>query len=285
MGTQVNLFSLYYSAYFNFVKMQSSGNDFILCYRNKIDLTPDRVRFLCNRRLGVGCDQILSIEGHEENKIQIRIYNQDGSTARNCVNGLCAVMSHFFNYHTAYEECVVTYLHADGDLSFKGKADYTSGKIHIEIPSVLVKYDNGEEYIDIGNLHKVVVKESGVASFPLDVDERADEKFNVNYIKVIGDKKIGVTTVERGAGKTLSCGSGSCASAVYAVHNGLIEGNVVEVVSEGTEAVMSIDSSDEQGISIRCNKIGENEYSVIYESNSLESFVGNLPLDRIRQLP
>ena len=74
-----------------FTKMQGLGNDFVVidAVRQPLSLTAAQVRALADRRLGVGCDQVLLAEpsAREDADFFYRIYNADGSTAEQCGNG------------------------------------------------------------------------------------------------------------------------------------------------------------------------------------------------------
>ena len=74
-----------------FVKMHAIGNDFVLIdnMSRKLDLGVEQVRLLADRRLGIGCDQLLVVEpaGNSHADVRARIFNQDGSEVGQCGNG------------------------------------------------------------------------------------------------------------------------------------------------------------------------------------------------------
>ena len=77
-----------------FDKMQAQGNDFVIlnALTHKLpDLTNTLIRQLTERRYGIGCDQLLVLQPHETAHAKLCIFNNDGSEAMNCGNGLRCV--------------------------------------------------------------------------------------------------------------------------------------------------------------------------------------------------
>src|SRR3954466_456407 len=74
-----------------FTKMHGQGNDFVVVdgIRERVALTPAQVRFIADRHLGVGCDQLLLVEraASQENDFRYRIFNADGGEVEQCGNG------------------------------------------------------------------------------------------------------------------------------------------------------------------------------------------------------
>ena len=77
-----------------FVKMQAQGNDFVIL-DGVADaapaLTQDLIQNICDRHFGIGCDQLLVLQSHNQADVLMLIYNADGSQAANCGNGLRCV--------------------------------------------------------------------------------------------------------------------------------------------------------------------------------------------------
>ena len=74
-----------------FTKMQGAGNDFVMlnAYDKPLELTTEQIRRICDRRFGVGCDQLLVVEKStlENVDFRYRIFNQDGGEVEMCGNG------------------------------------------------------------------------------------------------------------------------------------------------------------------------------------------------------
>ena len=77
--------------YLNFTKMHGLGNDFIVIdsLSQAVDLNSEKIKFLANRNLGVGCDQVLIIEPPKKPNVDFnyRIFNSDGNEVQQCGNG------------------------------------------------------------------------------------------------------------------------------------------------------------------------------------------------------
>jgi len=185
----------------HFTKMQAQGNDFVVLDGRKRRLPAldvESIRTLSDRRLGVGCDQVLVMEpGGERSDAVLRVFNSDGSEAANCGNGLRCIA------HLLLEE--------RGTESVSIELD---GRIHSAERSGLgIRVHMGEACIhthtatytdvEIGNLHRVIFETGG--SMPTDR--------NIEIVGGMVGDEVYVEIIERGAGRTPACGSGACAVA------------------------------------------------------------------------
>jgi diaminopimelate epimerase len=236
--------------------MQGIGNDFILIddlgKNVPSPLTPAVAKRLCDRRFGIGADQILWLRRPEGPQADARmeILNADGSTAEMCGNGIRAVG---------------LYLFREGPR--RGKAEYAietlGGMKRVEVHGDQVTVDmgapglgenlsgNGEELeiageglrffeVSMGNPHAVFFVED-VASIPLEklgplVEKhpRFPNRTNVEFVEILNANEIRVRVWERGAGVTLACGTGACASAVAALAKTQVSGKVAVHLPGGT---------------------------------------------------
>lgn len=234
---------------FSFIKLNSAGNDFILFDRKfnpSIELYPELIQKLCNRRTGIGADGILLISDLTGYSFDMQYFNADGSTGVLCANGArCALRYAFISGRI------------DGGLSkFKSNGiDYTGKivddklvKLFLNSPKKLkinfkIKVADqliNASYVDTGAPH-VIIKISDVLknpnrldSFYNNIDEvpvfqlgrdiRYSKDFtpegtNVNFID-IQDDMIKIRTYERGIeDETLACGTGSVAAALISYFN------------------------------------------------------------------
>lgn len=183
-----------------FTKMQAQGNDFVILDNraNKLpELTREFIREISERRYGIGCDQLLIISPDDDADLRLRIFNNDGSEAENCGNGL---------------RCIA-HLLSDGDSSLTlsirmmdrlVQTEKDGGRIRVHMGAVTVT-DHTEKHVDIelGNPHRIFFE--ATEKFP---DDR-----NIEIISgQVGDD-VYVDIIERGAGRTPACGSGACAIA------------------------------------------------------------------------
>jgi diaminopimelate epimerase len=228
----------------NFTKIVGSGNDFILIdNRNNIFDAKNKilVKQLCKRITGIGADGIILIEPSTIADFKMRILNSDGSEAEMCGNGArCAV---FFAYHKKIAEKNMKFETLAGIIegeileSKNADSEYasstTSGCVKVKmIDPHSIKTDLFLDLPDLGQVN-VYSMNTGVPhaviftnNIRLDVQEigsfvRYNQAFmpagtNVNFVKIKDENEIIVRTYERGVeAETLSCGSGSTASALF----------------------------------------------------------------------
>lgn len=235
----------------DFVKMHGLGNDFIIVRASSFDdagrLKP-YAESLCHRNFGIGADGLVAVGKDENADIFMRIFNADGSEAEMCGNAIRCVAK------LAYEEKIV----GKKRISVRTLAGLRCAEI-IPGPDdrvVAVRVDMGEpvlkrEHIPVqgegdvivikarvstgeleftavsmGNPHCVVFVED-VLNFPvtalgpeLENHTLFPARTNVEFVQVLNEKEMLMRVWERGAGVTLACGTGACASLVAAVLNG-----------------------------------------------------------------
>jgi len=183
-----------------FTKMQAQGNDFIVLNGLTTEiptLTTEFVRRITERRYGIGCDQLLVLEKSETADAAMRIFNSDGSEAANCGNGLRCV-GHLLMKQLGKE--YVSIALADRN----AYAETTINGICVDMGAATVT-DSTESHVDIniGNKHRVFFE--AIEAFPTDR--------NVEIVTGQIASHVYIDIIERGAGHTLACGSGACATA------------------------------------------------------------------------
>ena len=254
-----------------FQKMHGLGNDFILMDEidpKKYDLNALAIK-LCDRHQGIGADGIILILPSEIADVKMRIINSDGSEPEMCGNGIRCFAKYVYDnrINTAklftietgagvmipelivenekvlfvkvnmgapqLERSEIPMLGAAGKvinepLQIAGK-DYKITSLLMGVPHTIVFIESLEEdeLILIG---KQIEKHP---SFP--------KGTNVNFVTVLNDHEISVRTWERGAGRTLACGTGSCASAVASALNGLTGNEVTVHLALGDLFIETID--------------------------------------------
>ena len=239
----------------SFTKMHGNGNDFIVIdCRDKdrdrqLSSVSELSRRLCDRRFGIGADQVLLLYGSDRADFMMRIFNADGSEVEMCGNGI---------------RCFAKYIW-DRGLSSKNVLDVETlaGRIRPEKAGDMVKVDMGRPELDgrkipvsldglikdyplriedreftitcvsMGNPHAVIVVDD-VAQFdvrrygpPLEIHQLFPKRINVEFIQVVDPKTIKMRVWERGSGETMACGTGACAAAVASNLKGLTEKKVV----------------------------------------------------------
>ena len=248
-----------------FTKMHGTGNDFVMLngVTQPINLSPEQLRGLADRRFGIGADQILLVEPSQQADVDFhyRIFNSDGGEVEQCGNGA---------------RCFVKFAHDEGLTSKPMIRVQTSGGI-IE-PRL---HDNGEVTVDMGvprfhpaaagfdssGLRPIVEHEQPL--WPLDVGNSAPvavlsmgnphavqtvrdvesaavtidgplierhyrfrDRVNAGFMQIVDRHCIRLRVWERGAGETLACGTGACAAVVSGIRRGLLD-TPVKVIARG----------------------------------------------------
>ncbi len=215
-----------------FEKYHGTGNDFII-FENSQGFDPSKLaQNVCNRHFGIGSDGIMLVERSDIADVKMVFYNADGSIAPMCGNGV-RCFAKYVHDHNIVSDNEFNVETLAGIMKVKLKNDekqITQVTINLGYPN----FDNvaGEVTLEVdetpfdlstltmGTLHSVIFTKDLDA---LDIDKygKAIEshslfplKINVNFVEVIDASNIKVSTFERGVGRTLSCGTGSAASAV-----------------------------------------------------------------------
>ena len=242
-----------------FEKYQGAGNDFVIVSEKELieKGIPEYGEFasqVCNRHFGIGADGLIILK-YVASMPFMFFFNADGSQAPMCGNGIRCFSHYLVNNHLIDgNEFVVKTV--PGDLTIRvnydeEKDDFSArvnmGKPIFNIKELIntekeqflrekINIDGKEieiSYIFMGTDHSVIF----VNDFSdYDIDEIGEKienytdlfpkKVNVNFVKVYDRKRMEVITWERGAGRTLACGTGATASAVLAKTFGFVDDKV-----------------------------------------------------------
>ena len=244
--------------------MHGAGNDFVVIdgVRQDVYLKPEQLRLLADRHFGIGCDQILLVKksSNEEADFRYLIFNADGGEVEQCGNGArCFVRFVHDHKLTSKREIVVETksglisprLEEDGRVTVNmGKPIFEAVLIPFEtdtddvIQSLQVNNQNLQiTAVSMGNPHAVHIvddiEHAAVATLgPLiENHPRFPKRVNAGFMQVIDRSHIKLRVYERGAGETMSCGTGACAAVVSGIRRGLLD-SVVQVATHG--GVLSI---------------------------------------------
>lgn len=253
-----------------FTKMHGAGNDFVVLDRinQQFHLTAEQLRFLADRHFGVGCDQILLVEKAQspEADFRYRIFNADGGEVEQCGNGArCFVRYVHSRGLTAKREIVVETksglispcLTEDGQVTVNmGSPIFDPIRIpficdHDEITHVLKVGTADVEVgvVSMGNPHAVQlvdnVETAPVSLFGPLIEHHAKfpKRVNAGFMQIVDREHIKLRVYERGAGETLSCGTGACAAVVTGIRRGLLNATV-QVVTRGGTLSINWDGND-----------------------------------------
>jgi diaminopimelate epimerase len=249
-------------------KLHATGNDFLVYLaldRNAPELGAAEAAWLCDRHRGVGADGLITISaGRDGVDCTMTLRNSDGGLAEMSGNGArCLAWVAARAGLLRGDELVVdtgggrrditVERDANGDVTAAevdmGAITFEPAQIPVDAPSALdleVSVD-GVSYrgdaAGIGNPHIVLLVDDPT-QVPVTVhgpviehDPRFPHRVNVEFVAVTGPDRVQMRVWERGAGETLSCGTGACASAAVASRRGLVGEKVAVDVLGGTLAV------------------------------------------------
>ncbi len=248
-----------------FTKMHGLGNDFVVldARRGEIDLGEERARAIADRRLGIGCDQILVIEpapngpGEIKADVFLRILNADGGEVEACGNGTRCVAA-LIMAETGSEAVtietragVLAATNAgDGNFSVDMgpvNLDWQAIPLAEEADTLNLNIEAGglvdPVAVNVGNPHAVFFVNDADA-VPLEdlgpeVETHAlfPERTNVEVAQILPNGHIRLRVWERGVGITRACGSGACAAVVAANRRHLAEREAIVVLDGGALAI------------------------------------------------
>ncbi|HZI83511.1 MAG TPA: diaminopimelate epimerase [Casimicrobiaceae bacterium] len=243
----------------HFTKMQGLGNDFVVldATRARIDLDAGAIRRLADRRFGVGCDQVLTVEKPTRPDVDFRyrIFNADGGEVEQCGNGARCFLQ-FVRARGLTDKRTIRVETAGGiiepSLADDGQVTVDMGKPEFrpaEIPFIggsgavvePLEVDGATimvSVLSLGNPHAVQQVED-VDAAPvtrqgprIEMHPRFPKRVNAGYMQVVDRANIRLRVWERGVGETLSCGTGACAAAVAGIRRGSID-SPVHVATRG----------------------------------------------------
>ncbi|MEG2350761.1 MAG: diaminopimelate epimerase [Hungatella sp.] len=243
-------------------KYHGLGNDYLVFdpNKNQLKLTAENVRLVCDRHFGVGSDGILEGPILEQEQMQVKIWNPDGSIAKKSGNGVRIfakylkdagyVQKTHVTLSTQGGEVGVQYLNEEGTRmkASMGKVSFWSD----EVPVTGVRREVVNETMifgkipyrvtcaSVGNPHCVIflneISQDIVTRIGKN-SESADyfpERVNTQIMKVIDRNHIEIEIYERGAGYTLASGSSGCAAAAAAYKQGLTDPKMYVKMPGGT---------------------------------------------------
>ena len=246
-----------------FAKLHGAGNDFVLIeafsHPGSINYA-DLAQALGNRRTAVGFDQMMVVTKNPAaaSGFGYQIFNSDGSSAQQCGNGARAVawwLIHRHGISAPFELAspagvvrVSQTSNAEIGVSL-GRPEFVPAKIPM-LKAAALQYQTavaGQSIefsaLSLGNPHATIlvqsVAEADVERIGGALQHHSDfpERVNVGFCEVISRTYAKLRVYERGAGETLACGSGACATAINLMRLGLAERNVTLLLPGGELSV------------------------------------------------
>ena len=237
----------------NFTKMHGAGNDFVVIdlISQHCKLRPRDFRRIADRRLGIGCDQVLLVEppGSPDVDFRYRIFNADGGEVEQCGNG-ARCFARFVREKKLTAKRVISVETAAGIITLRVRDNHQvevdMGAPEFEPARIPYRAGSAAEYytlslpdqvmeigaLSMGNPHAVTRVED-VESVDIETIGRLIEahpdfpqRVNAGFMQVVSPGEIRLRVFERGVGETLACGTGACAAAVYGMRRGWLQDSV-----------------------------------------------------------
>jgi len=239
-----------------FTKMHGCGNDYVYvnCFEEKVDDPAALSIQVSDRHFGIGSDGLILIGPSDKADFMMDIYNADGSRAEMCGNGIRCAAKYFYDHGLTDKTSVsaetlsgIKYLELTVENGKVSKVRVNMGEPVLAPAQIPVAAEgetvvnspivaDGKEYrmtcVCMGNPHAVVFVDD-VKNLKL---EQIGPKFenhpmfpkriNTEFAELIDSTHLRMRVWERGSGETLACGTGTCATVVAAILNGLTQRNV-----------------------------------------------------------
>ncbi len=234
--------------------MHGAGNDFVVVdgFSTSISLTTAQIKTIANRHFGVGCDQLLIVEKTSTPNVDFRyrIFNADGGEVEQCGNGArCFVR---FVHHKGLTQKREILVETASGLITLTLGDHNQVTVNMGAPCFepadipfasesrqktyelqLYKQTIELSAVSMGNPHAVTIVDNvdtaNVAELGPAIEAHASfpQHVNAGFMQIINPHEIKLRVYERGAGETLSCGTGACAAAVSGIQLGLLQNPVL----------------------------------------------------------
>lgn len=238
---------------FRFAKMHGLGNDFVVfdAVNQDLQLTSEKIRRIADRKLGVGCDQILVIGSATDADVDFnyQIYNSNGEEVEQCGNGARCIgrflalngltsktsiniktISGVYQIYLREDEMVTVNMGAPifepEKIPFSASSQASSYNLDVEGEHVKIGA------VSMGNPHAVLQVEDinnapvSILGPKLEKHSMFPNKANIGFMQVISPQHIALRVYERHVGETSACGTGACAAVAVGQTQGLLDENV-----------------------------------------------------------
>ena len=236
-----------------FTKMHGLGNDYVYidCINQNIENKSELAKFVSNRNFGIGSDGLILICKSDNADFKMRMFNSDGSEAEMCGNGIRCVGKFVYDKGLTDKEVVkietlagikILNLNIKNGKVETVKVDMGEPILQPEkipvisdenpVKNLKLKVEDKEfkfTCVSMGNPHSITIVDN-TEDFDVhkygkivEIDTVFPQKTNVEFVQIVDRQNIKMRVWERGAGETLACGTGACASVVACVINNFID--------------------------------------------------------------
>ena len=239
-----------------FTKMHGLGNDYVYidAINQKIENESSLAKFVSNRHFGIGSDGLILICKSEIADFKMRMFNSDGSEAEMCGNGIRCVGKFVYDKGLTNKTTVkietlagikTLILNTKDEKVETARVDMGEPILEAEkipvistekpVKNLELEAENKKfkfTCVSMGNPHAITIvedtKEFDVEKYGkvLEIDKAFPKKANIEFAQIVDRQNINMRVWERGAGETLACGTGACATAVACNLNGLTDRKV-----------------------------------------------------------
>jgi len=239
-----------------FTKMHGLGNDYVYidAINQKIENESSLAKFVSNRHFGIGSDGLILICKSEIADFKMRMFNSDGSEAEMCGNGIRCVGKFVYDKRLTNKTTVKIETLAGIKTLILNTKDGKVGTARVDMGEPILEAEKipvistekpvknleleaeNKKFkftcVSMGNPHAITIventKEFDVEKYGkvLEIDKAFPKKANIEFAQIIDRQNINMRVWERGAGETLACGTGACATAVACNLNGLTDRKV-----------------------------------------------------------
>lgn len=241
-----------------FTKMHGLGNDYVYmdAINQNIMNRSELAKYVSDRHFGIGSDELILICKSDIADFKMEMYNQDGSQAEMCGNGIRCVGKFVYDKGMIDKKTITIetlagikelIMHEENERIKTVKVDMGEpvlepDKIPVKsnenpVKNLILNADN-EKFnftcVSMGNPHAITFIKEDVNSFDickygriLEVDKAFPNKANIEFVNIIDEKTLKMRVWERGAGETLACGTGACGVTVASVLNNYTHRNVI----------------------------------------------------------
>lgn len=235
-----------------FRKMHGAGNDFVLldARESEVPLTPALMAALCDRRTGIGCDQLVVLEPADDADLLARFYNQDGSESGACGNASRCIAD-LISRQTGQTRILIRTIAGllPAEKLTDGQFRVDMGPPHLLAAEIPLARDIDTLHLPLAGDPAACSMGNPHATWFVDDLDQGDiarlgparehdplfpERANIGFAQVLSPERIRLRVWERGSGLTLACGSGACAALINAHRRGLTGARAELILDGGT---------------------------------------------------